>query len=142
MEELAMARISVESGLEGDSKGAKFPLRQITILAREDWEAALQELGNPELPWTTRRANFLIEGMRLPRGAGSEITIGDAILEVTAQTTPCSLMDRAHAGLRRALAPDWRGGVTCKVRVGGAVGVGATVMATRVVAARKVHLPG
>ena len=53
------------AGLEGDHKGAKFPKRGISILAREDWEAAiamLADLAGPvPLPWTTRRANLLVK---------------------------------------------------------------------------------
>ena len=59
--------ICVEAGLAGDSKGARFPLRQITVLAREAWEAAAAALGDPDLPWTVRRANLLVEGVELPR---------------------------------------------------------------------------
>ena len=37
--------LSVGGGVEGDYKGAKHPRRGVTVLAREDWEAALAELG-------------------------------------------------------------------------------------------------
>jgi MOSC domain-containing protein YiiM len=142
MEMLHSAEISTEAGLVGDCKGIKFPLRQITLLQRELWEAALFTLGNPDLDWTARRANLLVEGVNLPRGIGSEITVGDVILEVTAQTSPCAQMDHAWQGLRRALAPDWRGGVTTRVLTGGMISIGDEVRVTREVPERKVHLPG
>jgi len=37
-------------------------------------------------------------------------------------------MDAQHSGLKAALTPDWRGGVSCMVAEGGQVGVGDTVV--------------
>jgi MOSC domain-containing protein YiiM len=48
-------------------------------------------------------------------------------LEVTGQTYPCSRIEEAHAGLLKALAVNWRGGVTCRVLSGGQVGLGDAV---------------
>lgn len=142
MEELESAIITCEAGLEGNSKGVKFPKRQITVLERELWEAALFVLGNPNLAWTARRANLLVEGVHLPRGAGSELLVGAVRLEVIAQTSPCARMDEIWPGLRRALAPDWRGGVTCRVVGDGVIRLGDVVEVLREVVPPKVHLPG
>jgi MOSC domain-containing protein YiiM len=142
MEILQTGSVSVDSGLEGDCKGLKFPLRQITVLAREDWDAALFDVGNPTLDWTTRRANFLVENVSLPHGKGSIISIGKTVLEVTDQTTPCALMDHFFSGLRKALAPDWRGGVTCKVLQGGTVNIGDSVTVTKEIIQQRAQLPG
>ena len=69
--------ITPERGLEGDHKGLKFRRRAITVLAREAWEAALTDLAGPvTLPWTTRRANLYVEGVRLPRALGGQVRIG------------------------------------------------------------------
>ena len=137
MEELASGEITREAGLGGDSRGAKFKTRQITILAREDWEAALLELGDlstaeqrqqserpPDLPWTMRRANLYLEGVRLPRAKGGVLQIGPVVLEITGQTNPCHRMEEAHRGLLSALHPHWRGGVTCRVLEGGTINLG------------------
>jgi len=138
--------LSPELGIEGDCKGVKFPNRQVTILAVEDWTAALADLagtaGPPDLPWTTRRANILLENLSLPRGKGSIISIGDVVLEVMEQTTPCALMDFFQMGLREALAPHWRGGVTCRVIVGGVILLGDIALTTVENHERKVLLPG
>jgi MOSC domain-containing protein YiiM len=40
--------------------------------------------------------------------------IGDTVLEVAMETEPCQLMDRAHFGLRKAMVPEWRGGVAAR----------------------------
>lgn len=126
METLERALVGVDFGVEGDQKGRKSDKRRITVLAREDWEAALAELA-PEgrtLPWTTRRANFFVEGIRLPRAVGGAIQIGPVVLEITGETNPCHLMEEAFPGLLSAMTPDWRGGVTCRVLEGGLVALG------------------
>ena len=81
------------------------------------------ELG-AALPWTLRRANLLVARISLRPLAGSRIVIGEVILEVTGAADPCRRMDEAHAGLRRALTPSGRGGVRCRILVGGRIAVG------------------
>jgi MOSC domain-containing protein YiiM len=129
MQEIAEGRISLEAGLDGDYKGAKYPRRQITVLAQEDWHAALAELDAPDLSWAARRANLLVEGVALPRAPGGILRIGPVRLEVTAQTYPCARMEEARAGLLAALAKDWRGGVTCRVVQAGRIALGDAVEA-------------
>jgi len=128
MQTIDSVEISLEAGVTGDHKGAKFKRRAVTILAIEDWHAALRELSDDiSLDWTARRANLLVEGLRLPRALGATLRIGSALLEVTYPTTPCGRMDEAREGLRKALHPEWRGGVTCKVLEGGRVAIGDAV---------------
>lgn len=115
------AVVSMESGLAGDPRGARKG-RQVTVLFRDGWEAACAELGL-QLPWVTRRANLFVEGVPLPR-VGMRFRVGAVILEVTGETRPCHWMDAAHPGLRKALSPDWRAGVTCNVVAGGRIGAG------------------
>lgn len=121
MEEVEYAVITSAAGLEGDHKGNKFPDRQITVLSVEAWRLAAHDAGKPDLHWTNRRANLLVEGVFLPRAAGGVLQAGEVLLEVTNQTVPCKRMDDALPGLRKALHPDWRGGVTCRVRQGGLI---------------------
>jgi MOSC domain-containing protein YiiM len=113
VKEVTAATIQVKGGLEEDyrrSGGA----RAVTVLAREDWEAACREAG-ADLPWTTRRANLLVEGVPLRESKGQHLRIGPVLLEITGETQPCNIMEAAHSGLREALEPAWRGGVTCRV---------------------------
>ncbi|MGF1461978.1 MAG: MOSC domain-containing protein [Maricaulaceae bacterium] len=128
MERLEQAQADVDTGLEGDAKGTK-TTRQVSILAREDWEAALADLAlAPDaLDWTVRRANFLVEGVRLPRAVGGLIAIGPVRIEVRAQTSPCKRMEVAQPGLLKALSPYWRGGVLGKVIDAGPVALGDPV---------------
>jgi MOSC domain-containing protein YiiM len=122
LEELTSASISLERGIDGDARGMKHG-RQVTVLFREGWEEACRDL-HAELPWVTRRANLLLANLDRPREAGGFLHIGDAELQITMETRPCDLMERARVGLRAALRPDWRGGVCCVVRRGGEITVG------------------
>lgn len=146
MEMLEAAEVAAGAGLEGDHKGVKFPRRGVTILAREGWDealAALTDLAGPvALPWTVRRANLLVAGVVLPRARGAIVTVGEIRLEVTAETYPCSRMEAAHRGLLKALAPDWRGGVTCRVIAGGTIRLGDVVAVASSPAPHRVRLPG
>ena len=111
-------------GLAGENRRGR--RRQVTLLAREDWERAQADAG-AELHWTTRRANLLVEGLELAHTKGRRIRVGTALLEVTAETDPCGLMDRFHLGLRKALEPDWRGGASTRVLEPGLIRVGDPV---------------
>jgi MOSC domain-containing protein YiiM len=136
MARLQTATVAVNVGLTGPTADPRHPKRLVTVLAREDWLAALAALnardlvGGIALDWTVRRANLLVSGMRLPRAKGAIIRIGAVELVVTGQTHPCAKMEAAHPGLLRALGSEWRGGVTCTVDVGGDVAIGdsATVL--------------
>jgi MOSC domain-containing protein YiiM len=68
----------------------------------------------------------LVEGFAMPL-EGQLLAIGQAVLEVTQETQPCSVMEAAHRGLRRALKPEWRGGVCCRVVKGGWIRIGDAV---------------
>ena len=131
METLDATFIGLATGVEGDHRGrvrpGKIPKRQVSILAREDWDAACAELGR-EIPWHLRRANLFIEGVRLPRWTGDTLCIGDHVrLRIMVETDPCFRMDEIAMGLQAALRPDWRGGICCRVLSEGPVAVGDRV---------------
>ncbi|WP_439817743.1 MOSC domain-containing protein [Zavarzinia sp. CC-PAN008] len=125
VEEIAGCAVTPQAGIEGDWRGRSGD-RQVTVLAAEAWAAACAALG-AEIPWTTRRANLLVAGVDLPRTVGARILIGDVVLKVTGETDPCGRMDAQVPGLRAALRPDWRGGVTCVVAHGGRIQPGDSV---------------
>ena len=116
---LSEAEISTQAGLEGDARGT-VRRRQVTIVAREAWERACDDLG-ADVPWTARRANLLVEGLDFEESRGKVLRIGPVRLEITGETVPCARMDEAHQGLRQALQPHWRGGVTARVLSTGSV---------------------
>lgn len=125
METLESAEIGEDTGVANDFRGKPGP-RQVTLLSAEAWENVCAQLGK-DLPWTTRRANLLVDGLELPRKAGDIIVIGAARLLVTMETDPCSRMEEQCAGLKAALEPDWNGGVLCRVLQGGSVSIGDSV---------------
>ena len=130
MNALHAARITTAGGVESDARGKPGP-RQVTVLTSRGWDAAWLDLGASCLPWTARRANLLIDGVELRGKVGYELRIGTAILVITGETKPCGRMDKAHAGLKHALQPDWRGGVCCRVIRCGDVAVGSHVSLRR-----------
>ena len=67
MQECAEGLITLAAGLEGDFMGNKYPRRQITVLARDAWEAAVSEIGHATLPWTARRANLFVASTGISR---------------------------------------------------------------------------
>lgn len=125
MQLLGVAELSIERGLVGDSRGKPGP-RQVTLLSAAAWHAACKELAI-ELPWTVRRANLLVDDLALFQSSGSRILIGEAILEITGETDPCTRMEAAQPGLFGALGRDWRGGVCCRVMHGGQIALDAAV---------------
>ena len=125
MTEVDRIEISADAGLTDDFRGKPGP-RQVTVLSVEDWGRACEEVGE-ELPWTTRRANLLVEGVSLSESVDSLLRIGGVTLQVSFETEPCRRMDEAAAGLCQALTPDWRGGVCCRVIEGGEVCCGDSV---------------
>jgi MOSC domain-containing protein YiiM len=125
MQELQEATVSMASGVNHDSRGRPGD-RQVTVLSRRGWQAALHELGK-DVPWTTRRANLLVDDLDLENSTGSEICIGDLRLLITRETDPCSRMDDQYDGLTNALKPNWRGGVCCRVINDGVIRVGDTI---------------
>lgn len=125
------AEVSVAAGIAGDHKGAKLRTRQVTLLALEDWQAALAVLdpahGPTDLPWAARRANLLTQGLALPAASEAILLVGPVRLEVMHPTYPCTRMTEAHPDLMRALASSWRGGVSARVLAGGTIRVGDPV---------------
>lgn len=126
MQEQDYAELTVEKGITGDFRGTT-PDRQITILSESAWLKACKSI-ETTLPWTTRRANLLVGGIDFSAAdVGKIIRIGDAKLEITRETSPCSLMDQQRQGLKEALTPKWRGGICCNVIAAGTIRIGDQV---------------
>ncbi len=127
MEVIEHARVTPETGIAGDFRGAmkgKPYKRQVTLIERGDWDAAMAEVGH-SIGWQERRANLLVDGLDLPQTKGVRVRIGaDVVLEITRETDPCERMEALAEGLRAALTPDWRGGACAMVVTGGEIAVG------------------
>jgi MOSC domain-containing protein YiiM len=135
METLDRVAVTMREGVHGDFRGAvrpgKTPRRQVSLIEAESWAAAMAELGRDGegmIPWFERRANLLVEGLRLPRESGRVIAVGpDLLIEVTTECDPCSRMEEVAPGLKAVLKPDWRGGVLGRVIADGDIAVGDEV---------------
>jgi len=126
MQVIDSAKITVENGILGDFRGTQQG-RQITIMSESAWHKACAEI-DADLPWTTRRANLLVDEVEFDASyVGKTVRIGDVQLMVTEETDPCSRMDAQHQGLTAALTPDWRGGISCNVIKPGEIKIGDQV---------------
>jgi MOSC domain-containing protein YiiM len=130
MEVLDAVDVTVEGGLHGDFRGAVKPggrgKRQVTMMERGDWDAAMAEIGH-SIAWQERRVNLLLDGIDIPQLRGTRVAIGEVELEITVECDPCSRMETIAAGLKAALTPDWRGGACSRVRVAGRIAIGDAV---------------
>lgn len=124
MDPVESARALALQGLEGNANlGGK---RQITVVEQEVMEQLQAHFGESMDP-ILRRANLMISGVSLTESRGRILRVGDLRIEIWGETRPCERMDEALPGLRKALDPDWRGGVygivlnDCRIRVGDAV---------------------
>lgn len=128
METVDHVMVTVDGGVHGDFRGIVKPggrgRRQVTLIERGDWEAAMAEVDH-SYPWFERRSNLLVEGLDLPQVAGTRLRIGDdVLLQITRETDPCERMEVLAPGLKAALLPDWRGGACARVLAGGEIRVG------------------
>jgi MOSC domain-containing protein YiiM len=134
METIDQAGVTVAEGVHGDFRGSLKPgrnKRQVTVLAAEAWRDALHDL-RVQISWERRRANLLIEGLSLAETTGARIVFDSGlVLEVTGECDPCTRMEEIAPGLKAALLPHWRGGVTTKVIEGGPIRVGDNVRIER-----------
>lgn len=136
IETLGHVSVTMAEGVHGCIRGAlasgkKTRKRQVSLIDAEGWSAAMDDLGLPpedRPPWHARRANLLVEGVRLPRTPGAVIAIGASLrIEVTCECDPCERMETIAPGLKAALMPDWRGGVLGRVLSDGEIAVGDEV---------------
>jgi MOSC domain-containing protein YiiM len=100
--------------------------RQVTIISLERWREMMVELGTTLDP-STRRANLLVSGVELEQTRGRVLRVGGIRLRVNGETRPCERMDQAFEGLRRVMAPHWRGGIYAEVLDDGVIAVGDEV---------------
>nr|WP_180345135.1 MOSC domain-containing protein [Sphingomonas japonica] len=130
IETLDAVRVTVEGGLDGDFRGAIKPggrgKRQVSLMEAGDWDAAMAEIGHT-LPWSARRVNLLVDQFDLPQLAGTRLRIGAVLIEITQECDPCSRMEEIAAGLKAALASDWRGGALGRVIEGGELRIGDAI---------------
>ena len=103
-------------------QGRRKPENEVTLIAREAIEAAIDESNLPITHLDTRR-NLLTEGVPLNELVNRTFRVGPVVLRALELCEPCGYLERrTYAGIKSALKN--RGGLRCCVVEGGAVQVG------------------
>ncbi len=100
--------------------------RQVTLIARERWNLAVQSMGMHIDP-IQRRANVLVAGIDLENTHTRILQVGGCRLLIRGETRPCERMDEAVPGLQNALDAHWGGGAFAEILRGGEITVGNNV---------------
>lgn len=125
MDAAEMARLVAGWGIVGNAnQGGR---RQVTILSREAWQRAVDEVGL-QVDASARRANLMVSGVELRNSRDRVLCVGACRIRIGGETRPCSRMDVAMEGLRDALDPEWRGGAYGVVLNDAEIRVGDPVM--------------
>lgn len=118
------AQLVAGRGLVGNAhQGGK---RQVTIIQRETWSAATNQL-EVALDPAARRANLMVSAIQLRATRGHILRVGECRIRIHGETKPCERMDEACPGLLAALLPNWGGGAYGEVLDDGEIAVGDTV---------------
>jgi len=121
MDAVERAMLDRDRGIRGNAnRGGR---RQVTIIARERWDAIMTTVGL-DLDPSTRRANLMISGLDLEKSRGRILRIGSVRLRINGETRPCEQMEEAHAGLQDAMRAHWGGGAFAEVLEDGEIRVG------------------
>ncbi|MEO6446996.1 MAG: MOSC domain-containing protein [Gemmatimonadaceae bacterium] len=124
MDPAAEAQLDEGQGIAGNAnRGGR---RQVTIIAREVWQAHMAVLGGALDP-AARRANLMVSGCDLENSRGRVLRIGACRIAIRGETKPCERMDEALPGLRAVMFPRWGGGAFGEVLSGGTIRVGDAV---------------
>ncbi len=127
VDEAPAALLSPQQGLHGDRyAGRPGGLRQVTLIAQEDVLAIAGFLGRAELSPVLLRRNLMTAGINLLALKGRRVTVGGAVLEITAECHPCSKMEAA-LGTGGYNAMRGRGGLTARVIQAGEIRLGDPV---------------
>ena len=119
MEQLAVAILLADSGLEGCAHARPGGRRQVLLVDRETLEAM-------DLAPGVIRENITTEGINVNGlEPGQRLRVGLTLLEVTAVCTPCDQLEKIRPGLRREIYG--RRGMLCKVIEGGTIRPGDSI---------------
>jgi cyclic pyranopterin phosphate synthase len=116
LEALPSAQVIESAGLDGDRHSKPGNRRALLLMDHE----VLEHFG---LTPGAVREQITVRGVDLPKLVfGTQLVVGDAVLEVAAPCAPCERMDEIRLGLRAEL--DGRRGRFVRVVRGGRITVG------------------
>jgi MOSC domain-containing protein YiiM len=124
MDPAGEARLVAGRGIVGNADQGR--RRQVTIIEREVWEAAMRALGGSLDP-SARRANLMVSGLALAGSRGRVLRVGACRIHIRGETKPCNTMDEALAGLAGVLYENWGGGAFGEALDDGQIRVGDEV---------------
>ncbi len=114
-------------GLAGDHyKGNPSSTRQVTLIQAEHLAAVASFMGMAELNPAVVRRNIVVRGINLLALKDKRFYVGEALLEMTGQCHPCSLMEEV-LGQGGYNAMRGHGGITARIINGGTIRKGDTV---------------
>lgn len=124
MDPVQAAELKAGRGLVGNADQGR--RRQVTLIEAEIWHELMETLGT-DLDPSTRRANLMVQGVRLARQRGRVLRVGAGRIRIYGETKPCRQMEDALPGLLQAMYPDWRGGAFGEVLEDAQITVGDAV---------------
>ena len=105
------------------NKGNRDGKRQVTLIQYEHLQAVASFLGRKNIDPALVRRNIVVKGINLNSFPGQQISIGEAILEMTGYCHPCNRMEE-NLGKGGYNAMRGHGGITCRVLKGGKIRIG------------------
>jgi MOSC domain-containing protein YiiM len=124
MDSRRAAALETGRGLVGNAdRGGR---RQVTLISDARWRELMAEVGATLGP-EARRANLVISSIDLENTRGRVLRIGSCRLRIGGETRPCEQMEKASAGLQKAMRARWGGGVFAEILEGGPIAVGDAV---------------
>jgi len=94
MQEIPVATLVADKGIEGDRYFDRKPKLNVTLVQEEFLEAAADELGVSNRPGMSRR-NITVQGVPLNDLIGKRFCIGAAELEGVSLCEPCRNMEKS-----------------------------------------------
>jgi MOSC domain-containing protein YiiM len=124
MDPAQSATLVARRGLVGNADQGR--RRQVTLIEEEVWRSLMERLDADVHP-SSRRANLMLRGIRLPDTRGRVLRIGACRVRIGGHLTPCHLMDEVLPGLQAEMRPNWGGGAFAEVLDDGEIRIGDPV---------------
>jgi MOSC domain-containing protein YiiM len=119
MQEIALANLVAEKGIEGDRYFGRKPKLNVTLAQEEFLEEAAEEIGVSYRPGMSRR-NITVRGISLNDLIGKRFVVGEAELEGVSFCEPCHNMEK-NIGSGAITALSGRCGIRARVIRGGVI---------------------